>query len=56
MPTSQAGRQSILREMCAKYFPESNETSEPYPKMWSSDKQHYLVCLIPKVEHHLRFH
>ena len=42
--------------MCAKYFSDSNETSGPYPNAWSSDKQQFLLCMMPKVEHHLRFH
>jgi len=42
----------LMTEMCQEYFPASNETNtERYPKMYSSDKQQFLYCIIPKVEY-----
>jgi len=44
-----------MTEMCKKYFPASNETSrQRYPKMYSSDRQRFLYCIVPKVERRLR--
>jgi len=54
---SQERRQTLMTEMCKKYFSASNKTSQRrYPKMFSSDNQRFLYCIVPKVEHHLQYH
>ena len=54
---SQERRQAIMAETCEKYFPASNKTTGryPLPLMWSSDKQQFLYCVVPKVRRHLLF-
>ena len=44
--------------MCRKYFHDGNYTfsRRRYPKMYSSDKQRFLYCIVPKVKRHLPFY